>query len=71
MMKNLLERVVIAHNGSQSSFNAVLYGILLSKQFKLSLKVVYVGDSAAMTMLTLNKFMVSAEGENIRQRLLQ
>ncbi len=71
MMKNLLERVVIAYNGSQSSFNAVLYGILLSKQFKLSLKVVYVVDSAAITMLTLNKFMVSAEGENIRQRLLQ
>ena len=71
MMKNLLEKAVIAYNGSQSSFNAVLYGILLAKQFKLSLKVVYVVDSAAITMLTLNKFMVSAEGENIRQRLLE
>lgn len=69
-MNPLIKKVVVAYNGSSSSLKAVMYGIMLSKQLRCELKVVYVVDVAAIRMLTLSKFMVASEGEKIRLKLL-
>ena len=71
MINPLIQKVVAAYSGSASSRRAVLYGIILSKQYKCSLKVVYIVDTAAIKMLTLNKFMVAPEGKKIKEHLME
>ncbi|MCH5295154.1 MAG: universal stress protein [Treponema sp.] len=65
MIKPLFQRIVVAYNGSQSSLHAVMYAILMAKQFKCHIKVVYVVDTVTIRQLTMSKFMVKDEGEQI------
>lgn len=65
MLKSLFQKVLVAYNGSKSSLNAVLYGIMMAKVYKCSLKIVYVVDTASIKQLTISKFMVADEAEKI------
>lgn len=69
MSKGLLQNIVVAVNGSQSSIHAAMYGIILAKQYKLSLKFVYVVDSATIKRLTLGYFLVSDESSMYEKNL--
>ena len=69
MIKPLFQRVVVGYNGSRSSLHTVLYAILMAKVYKYAVKVVSVVDIASIKYLTLQKFMVSQEGESIAKSL--
>ena len=69
MIKPLVQKVLVAYNGSESSLNAVLYAIMMSKAIKCSVKVLYVVDTASIKQLLLSKFIVADEAENMTKRL--
>ncbi|MBO6176906.1 MAG: universal stress protein [Treponema sp.] len=69
MMKKLLEKILVACNGSDSSLRAVKYGIILSRQTQVQVKVVYIVDSASIKQLTLSRFMDPDEARKISQSL--
>jgi nucleotide-binding universal stress UspA family protein len=70
MIKPLFQKVLIAYDGSVSSLHAVQYGIMMAKIYKCQLKAVYVVDDASIKKLVLSKFLVSDEGNNMREHLL-
>lgn len=70
-MKRLLEKVLVACNGSDSSLRAVKYAIILARQNGVKVKVVYIVDSASIKQLTLSRFMDPEEAANISSRLEQ
>ena len=69
MIKSLFQKVIVAYNGSKSSLNALMYGIVLAKIHKIQLKIVYVVDSASIKSLVLTKIMIVEEGERVRKAL--
>ena len=70
MIKPLVQKVLVAYNGSRSSLQAVKYAIIMAKQIKCQVKVVYVVDTVTIRQLTISKFMVSDEGEQIETSLI-
>ncbi|MCI5830684.1 MAG: universal stress protein [Treponema sp.] len=71
MLKALFQKVLVAYNGSKSSLNAVLYGIMIARIYKCSLKVVYVVDSASIKQLTMAKFLIAEEAEETAKNLIE
>ena len=69
MIKPLFQRVVVAYNGSVSSLHAVMYAILMAKLYHCQVKVVFVVDTATIRQLTISKFMVKEEGDEIEGNL--
>ena len=61
MLKPLLQKVLVAVNGSEHSIHAAMYGILLAKQLKCEIKAVYVVDTATLRQLTLSRFFIAEE----------
>lgn len=61
MIKPLLQKVLVAVNGSEHSIHAAMYGILLAKQLRCEIKAVYVVDTATLRQLTLSKFFIAEE----------
>ncbi|MDE5897854.1 MAG: universal stress protein [Treponemataceae bacterium] len=61
MSKPLLKTIVVAINGSQSSIQAAMYGIILAKQHSLRMKAVFVVDTATIKYLTNYKFFAAEE----------
>lgn len=69
MGKSLIQKILVAINGSQSSLQAAMYGIVLAKQNGLSLKVVYVVDTATIKFLTASKLFISEEKDSYERDL--
>ncbi|MBP3771497.1 MAG: universal stress protein [Treponema sp.] len=69
MIKPLIQKVVVAVNGSEQSIHAAMYGILLSKQYKCELKAIYVVDTSTLKQLTMSKFFYEEESRHYEQRL--
>lgn len=69
MSRNLYNSIVVAINGSSSSIHAAMYGIILAKQQKLSLKFVYVVDTATIKRLSLSHFLISEESSMYEKNL--
>lgn len=61
MGKPFLKKILVAINGTHSSVLAVMYGIILAKQYQLKMKVVFVIDTATIKYLTNFKLFVSDE----------
>ena len=61
MIKPLIQKVVVAINGSEQSLHAAMYAILMAKQYKCSLKAVYVVDTAALKFLSMSRFFLKNE----------
>ena len=70
LTKPLIQRIVVAFNGSPNSLDAVKYAIILAKNQKCKVKVVYVVDSATVKKLSLIKLLVKDEAESIQGNLL-
>lgn len=64
MIKPLLKNIIVAINGTQSSVQAAMYGIMLAKQYSLNMKAVYVVDTATIKFLTSQNFLVSEEKDS-------
>ncbi len=60
-MKALLNSIVVAVNGSKNSIDAAMYGILLAKQYGLSLTAVFVVDTETIKFLINSRFLVEEE----------
>ncbi|MBP5706337.1 MAG: universal stress protein, partial [Spirochaetales bacterium] len=66
-MNSLLNKILVAISGSDTSINAAKYGIMLAKSLKLELNVIYVVDTSTIQDLLLSKIFIqeeSAEYEN-------
>ena len=70
MIKSLFERIFVAYNGSKSSQNAVMYAILMAKLYKCQVKVSYIVDVESIKKLSLTKFIVTDEAEEIKSQLM-
>lgn len=70
MIKPLIQKVVVAINGSDQSLHAAMYAILLAKQYKCSLKAVYVVDTAALKFLSMSKFFLKNESQKYEENLV-
>ena len=68
-MKALVQNILVAVNGSQSSIRAAMYGIIMAKQYRLNLKFVYVVDTATLKRLTIGKFLVQEESAGLEENL--
>ncbi len=71
MVKNLIKNVLVAINGSKSSIEAAKYAIILAKQNKFNLKVIYVVDTQTLKFLTNSKYLISSESADYEQNLEQ
>ncbi len=71
MAKPLLKRILVCVNGTSESLQAVMYAIVLAKQLELSLKVVYVVDTATIKFLTNSKFFAPDERTEYEEKLNQ
>ncbi|WP_191017524.1 universal stress protein [Treponema zioleckii] len=69
MIKPLLERILVAVNGSEQSMRAAMYAIMLAKQYNCMLKAIYVVDTATLKQLTMSKFFVAEESERYEKSL--
>ncbi|MBR1723087.1 MAG: universal stress protein, partial [Treponema sp.] len=69
MIKPLLQKIIVAVNGSQSSVHAAMYGIMLSKQYKCTLKAVYVVDISTLKQLTMSRIFIEEESNEYEIRL--
>ena len=69
MIKPLIQKIVVAVNGSEQSIHAAMYGILLSKQYKCDLKAIYVVDTSTLKQLTMSRIFLEEESRNYEKRL--
>jgi len=69
MGKSFFKKVIAAVNGRQSSVHAAMYAIMMCKTYNISLKFVYVVDTATIKYLTMNKFLVTDEKNDFEVRL--
>lgn len=69
MIKPLIQKIVVAVNGSDQSVHAAMYAILVAKQFNCALKAVYVVDTAALKQLTMTNFSLQTKAKNTRKTL--
>jgi nucleotide-binding universal stress UspA family protein len=68
-MKGLLQTVVVAVSGSESSINASKYGILLAKLYRVHLIAAYVVDTATLKELLLSKIFIQDESAEYEKNL--
>lgn len=69
MIKPLFQKILVAYNGSKSSFRTVLYSIIMAKIYKCSVKFVGIVDTASIKYLTVQKFMVQQESVQVQKNL--
>lgn len=69
MAKPLFRNIIVAFNGTKQSVHAAMYGILMAKTYHLSIKFVYVVDTATMAHLALSKFLTSDERKDFDEQL--
>ena len=60
MIKSLFKKAIVAVNGSKSSEHALMYSFIIAKQMQISLKVVFVVDTATINHLALSKFFIAS-----------
>lgn len=69
MGKNLFKKIIVAINGRESSIHAAMYAIMMSKSYNISLKFVYVIDTATIKYLAMNNIIISDSKITFEDRL--
>lgn len=69
MAKSFFKKIIVAINGRQSSIHAAMYAVMMARSYNLSLKFVYVVDTATIKYLTMNKLLISDEKMTFEERL--
>ena len=62
MARTFFKKVIVAVNGRLSSIHASMYAIMMARTYNLSLKFVYVVDTATIKYLTMNKLLAASKG---------
>lgn len=70
MAKPFIKNAIVAVNGSKSSLQAAMHAIILAKQYQLSLKAVFVVDTATIKYLTNFKLLTTSERDEYKQNLV-
>jgi nucleotide-binding universal stress UspA family protein len=68
-MKALINNIGVAISGSDSSINAAKYAIMLAKNYKLELYVIYVVDTQTIRELMLTKIFIEEESREFEKNL--
>ena len=61
--------MIVAVNGHRSSIHSAMYAIMMARTYNISLKFIYVVDTATVKYLSMNKFLVSDERYDYEERL--
>ncbi len=69
MAKSFFKKMIVAVNGHRSSIHSAMYAIMMARTYNISLKFVYVVDTATVKYLSMNKFLVSDERYDYEERL--
>lgn len=69
MGKFFFKKIIVAINGRQSSLHAAMYAIMMGKTYNLSVKFVYVVDTATIKYLAMNKLIVADSKSSIEEKL--
>lgn len=65
-MKDIMDPLLVAVSGSESSINALKYAIILAKKYGVELNVVSVVDTSTLNDLLLSKLLIEDEMEIYR-----
>lgn len=69
MAKNFFKKMIVAVNGHRSSVHSAMYAIMMARSYNISIKFIYVVDTATVKYLSMNKFLVSDERYDYEDRL--
>ncbi len=69
MGKSFFKKIIVAINGRQSSLNAAMYAIMMAKSYHISLKFVYVVDTATIKYLAMNSLIMSDSKYSLEDKL--
>ena len=69
MSKSFFKKIIVAVNGNESSIHTAMYAIMMARNYNISLKFVYVIDTATIKYLSMNKFIISEEKTEFEQQL--
>ena len=61
--------MIVAVNGHRSSVHSAMYAIMMARSYNISIKFVYVVDTATVKFLSMNKFLVADERYDYEERL--
>ena len=61
--------MIVAVNGHRSSVHSSMYAIMMARTYNISIKFIYVVDTATVKYLSMNKFLVSDERFDYEERL--
>ena len=61
--------MIVAVNGHRSSVHSAMYAIMMARSYNISIKFIYVVDTATVKYLSMNKFLVSDERYDYEARL--
>lgn len=69
MGKFFFKKMIVAVNGHRSSVHSSMYAIMMARAYNISIKFIYVVDTATVKYLSMNKFLVSDERYDYEERL--
>ena len=69
MGKSFFKKIIVAVNGHRSSVHSSMYAIMMARTYNISIKFIYVVDTATVKYLSMNKFLVSDERYDYEERL--
>jgi nucleotide-binding universal stress UspA family protein len=68
-MASVIKKMLVAISGSESSINGAKYAIMLAKNYKWELSVLYVIDTSTLKELLLSKIFVEEESKDLEMNL--
>ena len=69
MAKSFFKKMIVAVNGHRSSVHSAMYAIMMARSYNISIKFIYVVDTATVKYLSMNKFLVADERYDYEERL--
>lgn len=69
MIKPLFQNVLVMVNGTEASFNAVRYAVLMAKLYRSRVHALYVVDTATIKLLALNRIFIEEESVSYERSL--
>src|SRR4030043_649020 len=69
IMGAIINNILVAISGSDSSINGAKYAIMLAKTFKWDLSVVYVIDTSTLKELLISKIFIEEESSQFESNL--
>ena len=69
MGKSFFKKIIVAVNGNQASIHTAMYAIMMARNYNITLKFVYVIDTATIKYLSMNKVIIAEEKRDFEEQL--